>query len=64
MVRLTDFQMRLVMTSAGGLPQNKRSVFLERIGGQLGQLGGRVTDHDVERATMTALRGLLHGSAA
>src|SRR5258706_12793758 len=63
---LSDAQLRLVQMAAGPLPPDKRSVLLERVAAQLGQLGyRRVKDGDVERAVMVSLRGLLqHAPAA
>jgi hypothetical protein len=65
-IALSDAQLRLVQTAAGPLSPDKRSVLLERVAAQLGQLGyRRVRDSDVERAVMVSLRGLLqHAPAA
>jgi hypothetical protein len=62
---LSDHQLELVMTAAGPLDPAKRATLMERIAGQLRLRAGRyVTDDDVERATRTALKGLVQGSAA
>jgi hypothetical protein len=60
---LSDSQLATVMAAATGLPPDKRSVFLERIAAQLGQIR-RPSDADVERAARAALKGLLQAPAA
>jgi hypothetical protein len=61
---LTDAQLRLTMTAATPLPQDKRDAFLQRIAAHLGQLGfRRVADGDVERAVAMALKGLVQHAA-
>jgi hypothetical protein len=64
-LRLTGTQLHLVMTAAAPIPPEKRSIFLERVAGHLWRIGyQRVRDDDVGRAVKSALRGLLHESAA
>jgi hypothetical protein len=46
------------MTAAGGLPVEKRALFLERVAAWL-QLRGRFTDADLDDAVRTALGGLV-----
>jgi hypothetical protein len=50
--------LNVVMTAAGGLPLEKRSVFLQRVAALLGQRSGRYTDADVAAAAETSLRSL------
>jgi hypothetical protein len=64
-LRLTDTQLRLVMTAAAPIPPEKHSIFLERVAGHLGRIGYlRVRDDDVGRAVERALKGLVHEPAA
>ena len=63
MLALSDDQLTVVMTAAGGLPVEKRSLFLERVAARL-QLCGRFTDADLDDAVRTALCGLVQESAA
>lgn len=64
-LRLTDGQMATVINAARPLPPDKRSVLLERIAGNLQQLGYlRVSESDLECAVRLALQGLLHAPAA
>jgi hypothetical protein len=64
-LRLTDFQLNAVITAAGPLPPEKRSICLERIAAYLRQIGyAKVRDDDVERAIRRAIQGLLHAPAA
>jgi hypothetical protein len=55
MLALTDSQLDLVMTAAGGLTPEKRSLFLERVAARLELRGRRFTDDDLERAVRSAL---------
>jgi hypothetical protein len=62
---LSDSQLEFVMTAAGPLDPAKRVTLMERIAGQLRQRAGRhISDAEVERATRTALRGLVQEPAA
>ena len=56
MLALTDNQLAVVMTAAGGLPVEKRGLFLERVAGRL-RLLDRFTDSDLDDAVRTALAG-------
>jgi hypothetical protein len=60
---LTDSGLKLVMAAAGGLPPEKRSVFLQRIAAQLDRIR-RPADADIERAARLALKGLMQAPAA
>jgi hypothetical protein len=62
MLALTDAQLAIVMTAAGGLPVEKRSLFLERVAARL-TLDGRFTDTDLDDAVRVALHGLAQNSA-
>jgi hypothetical protein len=63
MLALSDTQLAIVMTAAGGLAVEKRALFLERVAARL-QLHGRFTDADLDDAVRTALSGLIQESAA
>ena len=63
MFALTDAQLALVMTAAGGLPVEKRSVFLERVAARLRLHGPRFTDADLGAAMQVALTGLIQSAA-
>ena len=63
MFALTDAQLALVMTAAGGLPVEKRSVFLERVAARLRLHGPRFTDADLNAAIQAALTGLIQSAA-
>jgi hypothetical protein len=58
MVSLTDTELQLVMLAARGLPIEKRSVFLQRVAGDL-ELRQQARRVDVDRAITTALAGLI-----
>ena len=62
MFALNDAQLALVMTAAGGLPVEKRSLFLERVAARL-RLHGRFTDADLGTAIQAALTGLIQSAA-
>ena len=53
MLALSDDQLAVVMTAAGGLPVEKRGLFLERVAARL-QLHGRFGDADLDEAVRTA----------
>ena len=64
MFSLNDTQLGLVMTAAGSLPVEKRSVFLERVAARLLRLHGpRFTDADLGAAIQAALTGLIQSAA-
>jgi len=63
MLALNDTRLALVMTAAGGLPAEKRSVFLERVAARLRLRGPRFTDADLGAAIQTALTGLIQSAA-
>ena len=58
MISLTDTELQLVMIAARGLPVEKRSVFLQRVAGDL-ELRPQARQVDVDRAITTALSGLI-----
>ena len=60
---LDDSQLALVMTAAGSLPVEKRSVFLERVAARLQLRGPRFTDADLGAAIQAALKGLIQSAA-
>ena len=62
MFALSDDQLALVMTAAGGLEVEKRSV-LERVAARLRLRGPHFTDADLDRAMRSALQGLIHSAA-
>jgi hypothetical protein len=63
MFALSDKQLALVMTAAGGLPVEKRSVFLERVAARLRLRGYHFTDADLGAAIQAALTGLIQSAA-
>jgi hypothetical protein len=63
MLSLSDAQLRTVMTAAGDLSPEKRSIFLERVAARL-NLRGRFNDKDLDDAVRLALRGLHQETAA
>ena len=60
MLALSDDQLAIVMTAAGVLPPEKRSVFLERIAARLNLRYPRlpISDTDLSKAIRSALTGL------
>jgi hypothetical protein len=58
-ITLTDPQLKIVMTTAGLLPQAKRDIFLRRIAAML-KLRGRFNDDDISEVSRLALAGLVH----
>jgi hypothetical protein len=63
MLALTDSQLQLVMTAAGGLAVEKRGIFLERVAARLRLRGPRFTDADLGAAIQAALTGLKQSAA-
>jgi hypothetical protein len=63
MFALSDDQLALVMTAAGSLPVEKRSIFLERIAAKLRLHGPRFTEADLGAAIQAALTGLIQSAA-
>ena len=59
MFALTDAQLEIVMVAAGGLPAEKRSVFLERVAARQQLRGPNFTDADLGAAIQVALTGLI-----
>ena len=55
MLALSDDQLQIIMTAAGSLPVEKRSVFLERLAARLQLRGSRFTDADLGAAIQAAL---------
>ena len=64
MLTLSESQLRPVWAAADGLPIEKRGVFLGRLFAQLQLRGSRFTTADLEDVVRSALRGLIHQSAA
>ena len=62
MFALSDDQLALVMTAAGGLEVEKRSV-LERVAARLRLRGSHFTDADLGAEIQTALTGLVQSAA-
>ena len=62
MFALSDDQLALVMTAAGGLEVEKRSV-LERVAARLRLRGPHFTDADLGVAIQAALTGLVQSAA-
>jgi hypothetical protein len=58
MVSLTDYQLRIVMGAAGGLPVEKRDIFLRRIAAMLA-LRGRGHFGDADVTAVAQLAGLV-----
>ena len=54
MFALNDSQLALIMTAAGPLPAEKRSVFLERVAARLRLRGPHFTDADLGAAIQAA----------
>jgi hypothetical protein len=63
MLALSDDQLAMVMTAAGSLPVEKRSVFLKRIAARLQLRGPRFIDADLGAAIQVALTGLIQSAA-
>ena len=63
MLALSDDQLQIIMTAAGSLPVEKRSVFLERLAARLRLRGPRFTDADLGAAIQAALTGLIQSAA-
>jgi hypothetical protein len=63
MFALSDDQLALIMTAAGGLPVEKRSVLLERVAARLRLRGPHFTDADLGAAIQAALTGLAQSAA-
>jgi hypothetical protein len=63
MLALNDTQLALVMTAAGSLPLEKRSVFLERVAARQQLRGPNFTDADLGAAIQAALTGLIQSAA-
>jgi hypothetical protein len=63
MFALSDDQLALVITAAGGLEVEKRSVLLERVAARLRLRGPHFTDADLGAAIQAALTGLIQSAA-
>jgi hypothetical protein len=59
---LTDDQLAMVMVAAGGLPVEKRGLFLEQVAARL-MLRDRFNDADLDDAVRVALRRLIESAA-
>jgi hypothetical protein len=64
MIALSDSQLRAIWAAAGGLPIEKRGVFLLRFVAQLQLRGTHFTTADLDDAVRLALKGLIQKSAA
>jgi hypothetical protein len=60
---LSDAQLTAVMTAAGGLEVEKRSILLERVAARLRLRGPHFTDADLGVAIQAALTGLVQSAA-
>lgn len=58
MIGLTDFQLQILMTAAGGLAPERRDIFLQRVAAML-RMRGRFTNTDVADVAKLALCGLV-----
>ena len=63
MFALSDDQLAVVMTAAGGPPVEKRGVFLERVAARLRLRGPHFSDADLGAAIQAALTGLVQSAA-
>ena len=63
MFALSDDQLALIMTAAGGLPVEKRSVLLEGVAARLQLRGPHFTDADLGAAIKAALMKLIQSAA-
>ena len=63
MFALSDDQLALIMTAAGGLPVEKRSVLLEGVAARLQLRGPHFTDADLGAAIKAALVKLIQSAA-
>ncbi|MFY9840664.1 MAG: hypothetical protein WAK55_30200 [Xanthobacteraceae bacterium] len=63
MIALSDSQLRAIW-AAGGLPIEKRGIFLMRFVAQLQLRGSHLTTADLDDAVRLALKGLIQKSAA
>ena len=63
MLILSEPQIEIVMTAAGGLPAEKRGLFVERVAARLQLNGTRFTSADLDTAVSLAMRGLSHTPA-
>jgi hypothetical protein len=64
MIALSDSQLRAIWAAAGGLPIERRGIFLLRFVAQLRLRGTHFTTADLDDAVRLALKGLLQKSAA
>ena len=64
MIALSDSQLRAIWAAGGGLPTEKRGIFLVRIIAQLHLRGSHFTTADLDDAVRLALKGLIQKSAA
>jgi len=64
MLALSDSQLRAIWAAAGGLPIEKRGIFLVRFVAQLHLRGSHFTAADLDDAVRLALKGLIQKSAA
>ena len=65
MLALSDAQLQTLMTFAADIPQEKRSMFLERVAAMLAMRGrGHFNDADVADVAPLALTGLAQQPAA
>ena len=64
MIALSDSQLRAIWAAAGGLPIEKRGIFLMRFVAQLQLRGSHFITADLDDAVRLALKGLIQKSAA
>jgi hypothetical protein len=64
MIALSDSQLRAISAAAGGLPIEKRGIFLLRFVAQLRLRGSHFNTADLDDAVRLALKGLIQKSAA
>jgi hypothetical protein len=60
MLTLSEPQIEIVMNAAGGLPAEKRGLFVERVAARLQLSGTRFTAADLDAAVRLAMQGLSH----
>jgi hypothetical protein len=63
MIRLSDSQLEIIMSTAELLAEETCQEFLERMAAVLQEQHGQINDDDVSAAVKLALRGLIHNSA-
>jgi len=64
LLALKSHQIAIVAAAADKLPTEKRSVFLQRVAGQLQLRGSRASDDDLGKMIHRAMSGLIQDTAA